>query len=199
MILTPLEAAELIQADYRGELGGVIESLDLNGVQASIVAVGHRADKPVLLIRGSDERCDWVRNFTFAPVAGPGDQFMWHAGFLMHAQIAYAFAKGKPLSMVIGHSLGGACTELVGAALDLPYWAFGAPRALYAPDPGSPRPLNIKGTVFWRTDDLVCRLPPGGFVWVAPDAELRPTSRHRGEDHRIPHYIALLKTWTPAA
>jgi hypothetical protein len=69
-MITPLQAANLILADYEGSL--TAESrLDINGCQSAIVNLP--SNPLILLIRGSDERQDWVRNFTFVPEQAPGD------------------------------------------------------------------------------------------------------------------------------
>lgn len=182
-MLSALQACHLIAADYAGRTAP--ERLDIDGVQASILADG------VLLIRGSDERTDWIRNFRFFPITDKGDTTRWHRGFLAHARIAYAFAKGKNISCVIGHSLGAACAQIVASSLGVPGIAIASPRPLWGAAPAGANQIRN----WCRTDDLVCSLPPScfGFRHVGSVRWLRPTESHDGEDHRISHYIRALE------
>ena len=196
--VTPLEAALLIQADYANAIPIelVKETLDIDGCQSTILDV---PPETVLLIRGSNERLDWRRNFNFLPTPGPGDQFWWHRGFLHHAQVAYSFAKGKRITFVIGHSLGGACTQLVCLGLSVPGFGFAAPQVLFAPDTMVARPPNLGPiSIYNRTDDMICRLPPCGFEHVGTVNWLEPLMRHPGQDHSIEFYVEILSAQAAA-
>jgi hypothetical protein len=199
-MITPLQAANLILADYEGSL--TAESrLDINGCQSAIVNLPN--NPLILLIRGSDERQDWVRNFTFVPEQEPGDSGVrWHRGFLEHSRIAYSWARDKGVELVIGHSLGGACVQIVATSLKVPGMAFAAPRALWAPPLVGKRPANeALVTCYNRTDDLVCEVPlvTMGFDHAGIVNAMMPTEPHPGEDHRIANYIALLEEAEAAA
>jgi hypothetical protein len=196
--VTPLEAAEMILADYAGTLGGVVATLDIEGCQSVLVSLpGHQVGKPILLIRGSDEKLDWIQNFRFLPEPAPGDSVWWHRGFLHHAQIAYSWAKDKGVGLVIGHSLGASCVQIVATSLAIEGMGFASPKPLFAPSTMQ-RPKNELLVRNWcRTDDTICFLPPDGFSHVGETFWLKPLTRHLGEDHGIRHYVALLKGWAP--
>ena len=188
--LTPLAAARLIVLDYAGALPNVLERIDLNGVQSAIFLVG---EEKVLLIRGTNQMSDWLRyNFNFLPENAPGDHYKWHGGFLRHAQIAYAFAKNKGVTLVIGHSLGAAAACIVATSLAIPAITFATPRPLFGPElpPSSSLIVN-----YCRVDDLVAMVPPSflGFGHCGQVHWLETHGNHVGEDHRIQHYIELLE------
>lgn len=190
---SPLILAQLIQADYIGTLIGEEARIEIQGVSSVILPY---EDQRILLIRGTDELLDWLRyNFNGQPEAMQGDTFMWHRGFLHHAQVAYAFAKDKGVTLVTGHSLGAAAAGIVGYSLKVPAITFATPRAAYYNTGhilvGTTEP---RITNYCRTDDLVTKVPPsffwyyhlGNVVW------LTPKQYHAGEEHRISHYIELL-------
>lgn len=186
----PLAAARLLVADYAGTLTDVVEKLDVDGVQSTIIQIN---GTKILLIRGTDQASDWLRyNFQFLPSAQPGDRYQWHGGFLKHAQIAYAFAKNKDIALVIGHSLGAAAAGIVAVSLGIYGLTFATPRALFGAEvpPGSSKVLN-----YCRVDDLVTMVPPSflGFAHCGQVCWLDPKGRHVGEDHRLLHYIELLE------
>lgn len=189
-MIDALNAARLVEADYYArETLDVSETLDIRGVQASIVLwQGLR----VLLVRGTDERLDWLRfNLRFWPRVQAGDTRMWSRGFLRHGEAVYAFAKGKPLDCIVGHSLGAACAQIIGPSLGLPAIAFASPRPLYK----GPQPERADlVTNYCRVDDLVTRLPPPawGFKHVGKATWYRPARRHWGEDHRIPALLSIM-------
>ena len=189
-VVGPLDAARLIMQDYTGTLPDVIERLDINGVQSVIVSV--RGVK-TLLIRGTNERRDWLYNLDFLPTAySDGDTWKWHRGFLGHARVAYAFAKGKGIQLVIGHSLGAAAGAIVATSLSIPAICLASPRALYGVEypPGSSMVRN-----YCRIDDLVTSLPFAGlgFNHCGEVRWLEPHGRHIGMDHGVAHYIELLE------
>jgi hypothetical protein len=191
-LITPALAARLLAMDYGGvPIPGVVEAISIDGVQSTIV--DWRGER-LLLIRGTNELRDWFRyNFAFTPQVGPGDRFQWHRGFLTHAQIAYAFAKGKGVEVVIGHSLGAAAAGIVAAGLSVAAITFATPRALFGekrPEPGEVERIRN----YCRIDDLVCMVPPAllGFSHLGPVHWLRTKGLHIGEEHRLEHYLGLL-------
>ena len=190
-MLTPIEAARLIVADYAGApITGVLERLDIDGVQSAILMAG---DLKVLLIRGTNERRDWLYNLDFRRDSYcAGDSWSWHRGFLAHARIAYAFAKGKGVQLVIGHSLGAAAMQIVAASLGVPGMGFASPRALYGLE-GPPAGKQIVN--FCRPDDIVTGLPFAGlgFNHCGEARWLNIVGRHLGGDHSILNYIELLE------
>lgn len=188
--LGPLQAIRLIVADYAESLPGeVLERLDIEGVQSAIfVAGGHK----VMLIRGTNEKRDWLYNLDFMPTAYlPGDTWKWHRGFLKHAQIAYAFAKGKGIDLVIGHSLGAAAASIVAISLGVPAICFASPRPLFGHEtpPGAAQIVN-----YCRVDDIITGLPFAGlgFNHCGQVRWLEPHGFHLGIDHFAVHYIPLL-------
>lgn len=189
-MITPVAAARLILADYDGVLDSA-SRLDIDGCQSVIV---DHAGETVLVIRGSDERQDWINNFRFLPDATPGDSVWWHRGFLTYARVAYSWARDKPVTVVIGHSLGAACVQIVATSLGIPGLAFASPRPLWAPF-GKARPSNeAMVTNYNRIDDVICDLPFAvlGFEHVGEVKWLTPKELHAGEEHRIKHYLDLL-------
>lgn len=176
----------MIAADYQGELAGVLERLDLNGVQSVILeAEGER----VLLIRGTDELCDWLYNLDFRAEPVSGENWSWHRGFYTHAQIAYAFAKGKGISLIIGHSLGAAAAGIVAVSLGLPALCFGTPRALHGcvVPPGAALIRN-----YCRLDDPVTMLPFEGLGYRHCGEVIRLVPPPPYLEHGIAHYLGLL-------
>ncbi|MGX9856428.1 hypothetical protein ACR03S_13445 [Limimaricola variabilis] len=208
------EAARIIER-MDGGLDGpdVVETIDLKGVQAAMLKRG------ILYIAGTNEFSDWFEfNFDFIHDRAPdahgfrmaaGDSgAIWHAGFLEHARIVYAFAKPQKPAFIIGHSLGGASAQIVGASLGVPSLSFGSPRT------------HLGGAHFGRegfvlnicrTDDTLCHLPPRffGFRHVGSVHWLSPPAGEVEEGHSIASYAELLEAgplppgfpeaWPPSA
>ncbi|MCR8548108.1 hypothetical protein M4578_09725 [Salipiger sp. P9] len=195
--LPVLTAADYIRDAYAKDLGDRIHtSIDIRGVQAHYLKDG------TLVIPGTNELSDWFDfnlQFGGTPMDGhgfevvPGDSgTLWHGGFLEHAQIVYTFAKGLRPKFIVGHSLGAASAQIVGASLSTPTIAFASPKTCKSRSqmPGEGWVMNI-----CRIDDTVCHAPPaflgfrnvGSLYWLSPD-EVNP-----GEDHKIGNYIELLK------
>jgi hypothetical protein len=177
--MTPIEAARLILADYAGELQSE-RCLDLAGCQSRIV-------NDVLVVRGTDQWADWAR-YNFLSVPWPGDRYWWHKGFLNHAQRTFAFAKGKGIKLVIGHSLGAAAAGIVSVSLGVPGIGFATPRQLFSRACPPNQMVN-----YCRRDDLVSYVPfgcrhVGETHWLPAIG-----GRRFREDHRIQHYIECLE------
>ncbi|NIZ09844.1 hypothetical protein [Pseudooceanicola sp. HF7] len=190
-----IQAAETMERIYAGtDHPDVVEQIDLNGVQAVYLSDG------TLVIPGTNEPSDWTRfNFNlfgdarhgFATLTGDSGT-AWHAGFLAHAQMVYAFAKPLKPRCIIGHSLGAGSAQIVGASLKVPTIAFAAPRPRRHNSrlAGEDHVLNI-----CRTDDTVCHVPfnflgfrhVGGTSWISPEVV------NEGEDHRIANYLDLMR------
>jgi len=192
-IPSPLILARLIDADYQGALAGEEARIEIQGVSSCIFPF---EDQRILIIRGTDEFSDWIRyNFNGEPECMQGDTLFWHKGFLHHAQVAYAFAKDKGVTLVTGHSLGAAAAGIVGYSLKVPAITFATPRAIYKFSVNQyTEPCCFGITNYCRADDLVTKVPPsflnyfhlGDVVW------LNPAQLHIGEEHRIKHYIEIL-------
>lgn len=191
------DAMTLILADYQGTLIAH-QRLDIDGVQSALVEIDGAA---YLLIRGSDELTDWLRNIRFRPEHSfqQGVSCWWHSGFLTYSRIVYDWAKDKDVAGVFGHSLGAACVQIVAPSLGVPGLAFASPRPLFAPFSTSARPVNAAMvTNYLRDDDWICDLPPQllGFKHVGKTLVHRPEIRHDGEDHRIQHYLDVADQFT---
>lgn len=187
-----LRAFELLSlAYYRPGDMEIEHSLDIEGVQAEIVKV---EDERLLIIHGTNEPDDWFRfNFMALPAQAKGDSgLVWHGGFLRYAQIVYGFAKNRGCTAVTGHSLGAAAAQIVGPSLKLPTLAVASPRPLLSKEQP---PNHDMVQNFVRTDDTITGLPPSffGYRHVGQVFELRPKEPHAGEDHRIEHYIAMIR------
>ena len=195
--LTLDEAADLIRDAYADALGDRVDtSIDIRGVQAHYLKDG------TLIIPGTNEFSDWFDfNLQFGAESPethgfevmPGDSgSLYHGGFLEHAQVVYTFAKGLRPKFVVGHSLGAASAQIVGASLGTPTVAFASPRTTKTATRlrGEGWVINVN-----RTDDTVAHVPPpflgfrhmGSLYWMSPEEP------NVGEDHRIDNYKDLLK------
>lgn len=211
--MTILDAARAVRAASQGEEGlDVVERIDIDGVQALTLKGG------VIVVLGANELSDWFDyNLDFIPDAEsehvgfsviPGDSgARWHAGFLEHARYVYTFAKPQHPKLILGHSLGAASAQIVGASLGVPAIGFGSPRPLR-----QRRPFRGEGWVVnvCRSDDAICYLPPDflGFRHVGSVYWLTPPDINPGEDHSMDHYISAIEagvsdtlpeTWPPTA
>jgi len=195
--LNMLEAAQMIADCYAGTDDDKADvRIDVAGVQATIRKDG------VLVIPGTNEFSDWFDynlNVDGTPGAGhgfevvPGDSgAMWHGGFLEHAQMVYMFAKAAKPKFIVGHSLGAASAQIVGMSLRVPTIAFASPQTCRARDrmPNEGWVVNV-----CRLDDTVCHVPPNflGFRTIGSRYWLKPDVIEPGEDHRIDHYMSMLK------
>lgn len=195
-----VELCSLIEADYADRWSspssGPIRRIVSGTLQASLVPANNRT----LIVRGSDEAGDWLRNFLSIPSAelkgASGTKF--HAGFLIDAKVLYNEVirlRDERLtpSMITGHSRGAAIAAIVGASLKIPVICFACPKPVYGKLKGE---LSDDGIVVYnRSDDLVGKVPLS-WKWrhLGRVIKLVPTSRHYGEDHRIVHYKTMLRT-----
>jgi hypothetical protein len=193
-MITTLDAARLVVADYNEASVNVVEKLDIKGVQTSIIDVSKT--ERIGLIRGTNQFSDWLRyNLDILPEILPGDKYAWCRGFLHHSQISYAFLKSKGCTMIVGHSLGAAAGGIVATSLNIPAILFATPMALS----GIATPINADIVMnYCREDDIVTRLPFAflGFRHLGIVNWLRPIGPHIGIEHSILHYIELLETIT---
>lgn len=194
-----LDAAEWMNRVYYDRPAADIEAeISLGTVQATYLKNG------TLVIPGTNEPKDWLTNLNLfgprdraedgMPVMHGDSRLTWHAGFLEHARTVYAFAKPLKPKLIIGHSLGAAAAQIVGSSLRVPTIAFASPRPLHegrnAAVAGAEYVLNLL-----RMDDAVCYVPMGllGFRHVGRTLWMSRQGGVPGEDHRIPHYIDILK------
>ena len=169
-------------------------SLNVGGVQAYFLK-----DK-TLVVPGTNEVSEWTR-FNLNTRAKTAQAFArgtgasgtkWHRGFLTHAETVYNFVRVLSPKFLIGHSLGAASVQIVGASLGKPTVAFASPRTKVgsAVFPGEGWVININ-----RTDDTVCHVPPGGtgFRHLGSQSWMAPPSLNVGGDHKMHNYIDLLE------
>lgn len=193
-----LEAADWMDRIYADlNAPGVQTSISIETVQASFL------DNGTLVIPGTNEPKDWLTNLNLfgprdrdeagMPVLQGDSTLTWHAGFLRHARMVYAFAKPLKPKLIIGHSLGAAAAQIIGASLRVPTIAFASPRPLRERKSvevaGSDHVLNLL-----RLDDAVCHVPMAllGFRHVGKTLWMGRQGGEPGEDHRIPNYVGLL-------
>lgn len=192
-----MKAARIMERGYNpnGQGLNVRERHTARGVEAYLLRDG------TVVVPGTNDPRDWKRfNFKiglktlrFANTAArPGASgIRWHGGFLDHAEILYDWIKDKGPKLFIGHSLGAASAQIVGASLDVPVIAFASPQPKRDSRvfPGEHRVLNIK-----RSDDPVCKVPSTvlAFSTLGRTALLRPARFEFGLRHKMKHYMALL-------
>lgn len=198
-----MAAARLMERIYENpEQEDVRHRIETEGVQAYYLG------DDTLVIPGTNESLDWIdynleafnivgpEQQLFATKMGDSGRFEWHAGFLEHAFRVYTFASILQPKLIVGHSLGAASAQIVGASMKVPTLAFASPRPLRQrrrrrADPKTqPEGANYVLNLL-RTDDLVCDVPPRwlGFTHVGQVIRMNPWGIHLGEDHRINHYM----------
>ncbi|SFB08418.1 Lipase (class 3) [Poseidonocella pacifica] len=195
--ITLLRAADLMQQFYSSpNRPDVVEGIDINGVQAYYTREG------VLIIPGTNEFSDWFEfNFDlfnrspgeshgFEVVSGDSGA-RYHAGFLEHARMVYAFAKPLRPKLIVGHSLGAASAQIVGSSLGIPTVAFASPRVVRQRT-GIGNEHHVINLC--RTDDFVTQVPPGllGFRHIGKVYWMNPDGLNFYEDHRIAEYIDIM-------
>lgn len=178
--------------NIRSDIGAY---LNVGGAQALIMRDG------VMLIPGSNEFSDWLKNFNVLNILGrkfnatdaskSGSGAMFHAGFWHHTQQIHAFAKDNNARFIIGHSLGAAAAQILGVALDIPAVGFASPRVKRGKHKVryEDKILNI-----CRADDLVTHMPPSdtGFRRLGTTYNLISPTINKGIDHRMIDYIGAL-------
>ena len=198
-MLSARELGLLLKADYEGALSPatIVHSLSIDGVQATIVHDA-RTDTLGCLVRGTDERADWIRwNMRWWPSVECGDTRGWHRGFLQHGRIVYAWCKDRPISWMAGHSLGAAAVQIAGSSLSIPSVCIASPLPLYSggqPD-GSVYVVN-----YVRADDPVGYVPPAllGFEHVGRVVRLIPRmSMVSIKAHCLSSYLPMLPDGAP--
>ena len=174
---------------------GVVAHLDRRGAQAMML------DHKVLLIPGSNELVDWMRNVNVYNILGKRYKAkasaksktgaVLHSGFNSHANLIGKFAKEHDAQFVIGHSLGAATAQILGSWLGVPAVGFASPRVKL----GSRRVKNESKILnICRLDDLVTHVPPSeiGFRRLGKTMQLIAPETNPGLDHSMPNHIATL-------
>ncbi len=203
-MLSVMNAAQMAAQSYditrMIQMGRVPEAVkahvDIAGAQAHMMAHG------VMVIPGSNDLLDWFNNFDVYRILGKSFRrgqkgrgstgAVFHAGFLRHASRLQRFAKDNHVQFLIGHSLGAATAQILGASLGVPATGFASPRVKF----GRGR-LKNEGLVLniCRADDLVTRVPPSeaGFRRLGKTVRLVSKATNPGMDHSMDHYIDALK------
>lgn len=192
-----LQAARLMELGYeKNPPLRITHALNKKGVQAFLLR-----DK-TLIVPGTNELSDWLQYNLRLSLRPPkirdlitrrgASGAIWHGGFLNHAEILYEWAAPLKPKILIGHSLGAAAVQIVGASLQTPTIAFASPSTRKGKSrfKGEGWVLNI-----CRSDDTVCHVPPkfAGFRQVGSRYWLTPPKDNPGMDHKMEHYIRLLK------
>ena len=121
-----------------------------------------------LIIPGSDSFADYAKyNFR---IAGIGRKKLkistktkkgesgtkWHQGFLKHAQEIQTWLGNRRPTLIIGHSLGAASTQILSMTYKVSGIAFASPRTHTGSNSG---PNSKYCLSICRTDDPVCKVP----------------------------------------
>ena len=203
MRLSIAHCADLVAGSYsavkqkkRGRnTQGVVAYLDKKGAQALML------EHNVLVIPGSNEVIDWIRNVNVYNILGKKYKAkaqaksrtgaILHSGFNRHATLVSAFAKENDAKFIIGHSLGAATAQILGSWMGVPAVGFASPRVKLGPRKvkNESKILNI-----CRMDDLVTRVPPSemGFRRLGRTVRLVAPEPNPGLDHSMERYIEAL-------
>lgn len=174
---------------------GVVHYLDNKGAQALML------DHNVLVIPGSNEVIDWIRNVNVYNILGKRYKAksqaksktgaILHTGFNRHADLVSKFAKEHDAKFIIGHSLGAATAQILGSWMGVPAIGFASPRVKLGPRKvkNESKVLNI-----CRWDDLVTHVPSSqlGFRRLGKTIHLVASETNPGLDHSMDHYIEAL-------
>lgn len=174
---------------------GVVEYLDNKGAQALML------DHKVLVIPGSNEVIDWIRNVNVYNILGKKYKAksqaksktgaILHTGFNRHADLISKFAMEHDAKFIIGHSLGAATAQILGSWMGVPAVGFASPRVKLGARKvqNESKILNI-----CRLDDLVTHVPPSevGFRRLGKTVQLVAPKANPGLDHSMPNYIKAL-------
>jgi predicted lipase len=149
--------ATICLESYRGKFSGnVIFSIDINGVQASIIDEDNYC---ILVFRGSDERKDWEQDLKFNFVNTVYGKM--HKGFKQSWDLVSSEIRknlpNKPL-YITGHSYGGALAFISGIYIPhLNVVTFGCPRVMHK---NYFNYLKINHLRVRNNNDIVTMLPP---------------------------------------
>ena len=115
--------------------------LNTNSYDACIYDIG---GKRWLVLQGSREFFDWVRNFRFLPwsarlsldvVPEKGETRYYHAGFLSEAKAIWRYLEKfnllRTIDIVCGHSRGAAMAAIIAPSLGVRALCFESPRYLF--------------------------------------------------------------------
>jgi pimeloyl-ACP methyl ester carboxylesterase len=154
------DAAALARATYGGQ--PALPPLQ-RMTSATVGAEAYLTRDGILLIPGTNEGSDWT-DYNLKGFAAKGEALgwdrlnpgigaaVWHFGFALHAIEVMDFLGGLKPAAIIGHSLGAASAQMLGAHFKVPTVTFAAPRLLRQAGgfPGEEWVLNLV-----HSDDVI--------------------------------------------
>lgn len=173
-------------------------------------AIKHAGDTDVIVLRGSLDAIDWMRDAEAFPIWDPRIGFV-HSGFMagMNDVLAAVAIDALPKLAITGHSLGGARARILAALLAYntrpvtQCCVFGSPRPGFA---GLTRILQKSGTPlasYRNCEDPVPLVPfMGGLYchpdkWTGLDAHSAPDDLEPLRDHHGARYLEGLTALYP--
>ncbi|MEM1373895.1 MAG: hypothetical protein AAGF78_05890 [Pseudomonadota bacterium] len=197
MSFTYLDAIKIMHDVRYGTATNVADAFSVADVQATLL------DDRTLVLIGATTLRDWLDygvNVEWGGAAScgfpvvPGDSgTLYHGGFLEYAQYVFCYAKAAKPKFIIGHSLGGAAAQIVGASLGVPALTFGSPAVT-----STSERLDGEGWVqnVFRPDDPIYNvlLPFGFRLMGSQDPVAMVPSRPGGFSHTIPAYLETLQS-----
>lgn len=203
----PTLAAALVMAAYRSDPAKraasfeAVHATNLRELGAGMVQAYSvlRNGARICVVPGTNDGWrEWV--FTNLNIRHErGHNGTYHAGALAYWRqvAAWLATTGARPSLLIGHSLGGMVSRIGCLEAGIPCLTFASPRVVVSNEEIARQDAPAVGLA--RADDLICSVPPRllGFRHLGRVILLDPTARHLGEDHRIPHYEALIGQQAP--
>ncbi len=209
--LSLLRAAELLQDTRKdilaGNLGAHLRQVSAKGqhVDAGLTTHGN-----VLIVTGSDSWQDYLfynlRPLRPLPPMAEIDQLTthelpkraYHKGFLLHAARIKRFLGDHKPDHIVGHSLGAAASQILGAALGSPTICLASPqvvkRRYLKPDAlrsGDHAQWNVFN-VAWRKDFVTKGYRRLGFRCLGHRVVLDTDEPNFGIDHFVEDYEELI-------
>ncbi|MEP0012848.1 hypothetical protein [Tateyamaria sp.] len=205
-----LEAARLLQETRQlikgGQKGDLLSDVTSKGAK---VAAGITSDK-ILVITGSRGKKDYaaynLRPFRWLPKMNDIDEIVtanlpkkaFHKGFLLHAARVKQFLGNRKPSIIIGHSLGAASAQILGAHYKVPTIGLASPQVVKRTylEPGALRSTtHPQWHVFnmaWK-EDLVSRgLRFTGLRCLGHRVVVASNEPNAGIDHFVSDYERLI-------
>lgn len=194
------EAAKLAAHSYDIDAEPTLKSMVVDecpfpGAEAYLLNNGF------LLIPGTNSLLDHIR-FNFRPFRIGHQQYdlatssttkgasgtLWHQGFFAHAKGIYDWMGGRRPTVIIGHSLGAASTQILSKSWARTGIGFAAPRPRKARGPVVRDNLSLS---ICREDDPVCALV-GSFHHMGHRAYLRHARPLPDLNHNMTAYLDVL-------
>lgn len=194
------EAAKLAANSYNPKADRTLKNMiadecPIPGAEAYLLTNGF------LLIPGTNSLMDHIR-FNFRPFRIGNKRYtlkepttqkgashtIWHQGFMAHAQAIYDWMGNRRPTLIIGHSLGAASTQILSKSYARTGICFAAPR-----------PRRTRGRIpndkyclsVCRVDDPVCAVV-GHFFHMGRAPQLRHKRPRFGLNHNMHAYLDAL-------